>query len=233
MKKVSCVVLFSGGIDSTTALYWALKRYKTVFPLTFAYGQRHSVEIRLAARLARHLGLTQTVLKVDLSRVGGSALTDPSIPLPRFRLSKKTPAGPPKTYVPFRNGIFLAIAAAWAEVRGIGDVVCGFHVLDSPEYPDTRRAFVKAMARAINLGTRAAFGGPRIRLLAPFLDMGKADIIRRGIGLGADYSLSVSCYAGREIPCRTCSACRLRRDGWKAVGFEDPLVVRLRKEGKL
>ena len=233
MRKNSCVVLFSGGIDSTTALYWALERYKTVSPLTFDYGQRHRVEVRLAARLARSLGLVQTVLKVDLGQVGGSALTDLSISIPRSRKAVASPVGPPPTYVPFRNGIFLAIAAAWAEARGVGDLICGFHVLDSPEYPDTRRAFVKAMERAINLGTRASFGGPRMRLLAPFLEMNKADIIRQGLRLGADYSTSVSCYAGRETPCGTCSSCRLRRAGWRAVGRQDPLVTRLRKEGKL
>ncbi len=232
MSSKSCAVLFSGGIDSTTALYWAGKHFAAVFPLTFDYGQRHRVEIRLAARLLRRLKVPQTVLKVDLTQVGGSALTDRSIPLPRLVKSGTPPAGPPVTYVPFRNGIFLAIAAAWAEARGVGNIVCGFHVLDSPEYPDTRPEFVRAMERAIHLGTAAAFGAPKIRIQAPFVGMTKADIIRAGLALEADYSYSISCYAGAENPCGTCPSCRMRRRGWKEVGREDPLITRLRKEGK-
>jgi 7-cyano-7-deazaguanine synthase len=232
MGKAACVVLFSGGIDSTTALYWALDRYEEVFPLTFDYGQRHRVEIRLASRLARKLGLPRTVVKVDLNQVGGSALTDRSVPLPRFKSRSQLQTGPPATYVPFRNGIFLAVAAAWAEARGVRDLVCGFHVIDSPDYPDTRPEFVRAMERAINLGTAAAFGGPEMRIFAPFIGLRKADIIRTGLALGADYSYSVSCYAGREVPCRTCSSCLLRREAWKEAGREDPLLARLRKEGK-
>jgi 7-cyano-7-deazaguanine synthase len=229
----SCAVLFSGGIDSTTALYWARERYDQVHPLTFDYGQRHKIEVRLAGRLVRKLGLIRTLLKVDLNQVGGSALTDPGIPLPRFAVSARRPAGPPRTYVPFRNGIFLAVAAAWAEARGVHDLVTGFHVIDSPDYPDTRREFVRAMERAINLGTSAAFGRPKMRILAPFIGLAKSEIIRKGLALGADYSYSVSCYAGGEVPCRTCSSCRLRRAAWDEVGQEDPLVRRLRKEGKL
>jgi 7-cyano-7-deazaguanine synthase len=228
----TCAVLFSGGIDSTTALYWALERYDKVFPLTFDYGQRHRVKIRMAGRLVRKLGLTRTLLKVDLSQVGGSALTDPAIPVPRFKSTSRLPAGPPTTYVPFRNGIFLALAAAWAEARRVRDLVCGFHVIDSPDYPDTRRKFVRAMERAINLGTAAAFGGPKTRVLAPFLGLSKVEIIRRGLALRADYSTSVSCYAGWEVPCRTCSSCLLRDAAWKEVGRQDPLIARLRKEGR-
>jgi 7-cyano-7-deazaguanine synthase len=187
----------------------------------------------MARRLLRRLGLEPVTLRVDLTQVGGSALTDRSIPVPRFSPSRLTP---PATYVPFRNGVFLAIAAAWAEARGVRDLACGFHVLDSPEYPDTRREFVRAMERAINLGTAAAaFGGAgaRLRIHAPFIDMTKADIIRAGLRLGADYSYSVSCYAGGEIPCGVCSSCRLRARGWKEAGGEDQLLARLRKEGRI
>ncbi|MCX6571946.1 MAG: 7-cyano-7-deazaguanine synthase QueC [Candidatus Aminicenantes bacterium] len=228
----SCVVLFSGGLDSTTALAWALSRYDRVHALTFDYGQRHRVEVALARKAARKRGVAHTVLKVDLRQIGGSALTDPAIPLPRsVRPPKKAP-GPPATYVPFRNGIFLALAAAWAEARGVRDLVCGFHVADSPDYPDTTPRFVKAMERAIHEGTKAAFGGPKTRIIAPLLGLSKANIIRSGLALGADYSHSVSCYAGGERPCGTCSSCRLRARAWKALGREDPLLVRLRKEGQ-
>jgi 7-cyano-7-deazaguanine synthase len=228
----SCVVLFSGGLDSTTALVWALARYDRVHALTFDYGQRHRVEVALARKAARRLGVGHTVLKVDLRRIGGSALTDTTIPLPRSARPAKHPAGPPATYVPFRNGIFLALAAAWAEARGVRDLVCGFHVADSPDYPDTTPRFVRAMERAIREGTKAAVGGPKTRIIAPLLGLNKASIIRRGLSLGADYSYSVSCYAGGERPCGTCSSCRFRARAWEAVGRKDPLLARLRKEGK-
>lgn len=228
----SAVVLFSGGLDSTTALAWALDRYDNVRALTFDYGQRHRVEIALARKAARRAGVPHELLKVDLRPVGGSALTDLSIPLPRSpRQSAARRTGPPSTYVPFRNGIFLALAAAWAEARGVRDLVCGFHVADSPDYPDTTKDFVKAMEKAIRAGTKAAFGGPRPRIIAPLLGLSKTDIIRLGLRLGADYSYSVSCYAGAERPCGTCSSCRFRARAWKTVGREDPLLARLRKRG--
>ena len=228
----SCVVLFSGGIDSTTALCWALDRYDRVFPLTFDYGQRHRVEVRMAKRAARRLGLEPVVLKLDLRQVGGSALTDPAIPVPRPRGLGKLKAGPPPTYVPFRNGILLAVAAAWAEARGVTDLICGFNVLDSPNYPDTRREFIRAMEKAVNAGTRAACGGPAMRILAPFVGMRKSEIIRKGLALGADYSYSVSCYSGGEAPCGACSSCLLRARAWKEAGRKDPLVARLKKEDR-
>ena len=231
MSQESCAVLFSGGIDSTTALYWARRRFDPVFPLTFDYGQRHRVEIRLAARLLRRLKLPRTILDVDLTQVGGSALTDPAIPVPRSGKFGSQRPGPPSTYVPFRNGIFLAVAAAWAEPRGVRNLVCGFHVLDSPEYPDTRPEFVRAMERAINVGTSVAFGGPKIRIYAPFIGLSKAAIIRTGLALGADYAYAISCYAGGEKPCGRCPSCRMRSRAWASVGREDPLLTRLRKEG--
>jgi 7-cyano-7-deazaguanine synthase len=227
----SCVVLFSGGLDSTTTLAWALDRYDDVHALTFDYGQRHRVEIGLARKAARHLGVPQSVLKVDLRPIGGSALTNPAIPLPRSANVSGRRVGPPSTYVPFRNGIFLALAAAWAETRGIRDLVCGFHVADSPDYPDTTRDFVRAMEKAVQAGTKAAFGGPKAQIVTPLLGLDKPDIIRLGLRLGADFSYSVSCYAGAERPCETCASCRFRARAWKAVGREDPLLARLRKEG--
>jgi len=227
----SCVVLFSGGLDSTTALVWALDKYDDVRALTFDYGQRHRVEIALARKAASRLGVPHAVLNVDLRPIGGSALTDPAVPLPRPPRRPASRPGPPATYVPFRNGIFLALAAAWAEARGVGDLVCGFHVADSPDYPDTTKDFVKAMEKAIRAGTRASLGGPAPRILAPLLDLDKPDIIRLGLGFGADYSHAVSCYAGAERPCGVCSSCRFRAKAWKAVGREDPLIARLRKEG--
>lgn len=232
IKRPAALVLYSGGIDSTTALYWARNSYKQVQALSFDYGQRHRVELSLARRLARRLCIPHTMLKVNLRRVGGSALTDASIPLPKFRRPGDIGAGIPQTYVPFRNGIFLALAAAWAEARGFSDIVCGFNTVDSPHYPDTRGSFVRAMERAIDLGTGARPKGHPIKIITPLLRMKKSEIIRKGLSLGADYSYSISCYGGSEVPCQKCSSCVLRQRAWREVGTTDHLLVRLRKEGK-
>jgi len=229
-----CVVLFSGGLDSTTALVWAGRRYEDVSALTFDYGQRQRPEISAARKIARSLGLPHAVLKIDGRRIGGSALTDPGISLPRYsRVPRLRTASPPATYVPFRNGVFLALAAAWAEARGISELVCGFNVLDSPDYPDTRAAFVRAMERAINAGTKAAFGPPAMKIRAPFLGLKKSEIIKLGLSLGADYSRSVTCYSGGESPCGSCSSCRLRARAFQEAGIEDPLIQRLGRGGGL
>lgn len=226
------LVLFSGGIDSTTALYWAVRRFENVHALTFDYGQRHRVEIQLSKETTRNLGVLQSFFQVDLKAIGGSSLTDASLPLPEFETAEEISSGPPSTYVPFRNGIFLSLAAAFSEVKKIRNIVCGFHVIDSPNYPDTRQPFVEAMEEAINLGTRAAFGGERVRIYAPFVGIKKSDIIREGLFLGADYAYSISCYSGKEAPCLKCSSCLLRQKAWEEVGSKDPLLQRLEKEGK-
>jgi len=201
--------------------------------VSFDYGQRHRIELALARRLTRRLRVAHRTLKVDLRPIGGSALTDFSIELPRSRHAGKLASGIPVTYVPFRNGIFLALAAAWAEAKGMDDIICGFNTVDSPAYPDTGAAFVQGMQRAVDLGTGAASRGRRIRIVAPFILMKKSEIIRLGLSLGADYAFSVSCYGGREVPCRRCSSCRLRERAWEEAGTEDPLLARLRKEGKI
>jgi len=231
MKKTqSCAVLFSGGLDSTTVLYWALARFSPVYALTFDYGQRHRIEIQLARRAARRLEVSQVILKAGFSGIGGSALTDLSKSLPRFEDSMRK-ASPPATYVPFRNGVFLSLAAAWAEGHGVNNIACGFHAVDSPDYPDTKPEFVRAMEKAINEGTKAVFGGQRMKVLVPLIGMDKVGIIKTGLSLRADYSLSYSCYAGGRVPCGKCAACRLRTAAWKRIGQKDPYLVRLEKEG--
>jgi len=227
------IVLFSGGIDSTTALYWSRKHNKRTTALTFDYGQKNAVEIWAAQRITDSLEIPIKVLRVDLEQIGGSSLTDPSVSLHRYDHFTQIKAGLPTTYVPFRNGIFLAIAAAWAEARDITRIVCGFNVIDSPNYPDTRESFVKAMEKAINFGTSAAMGGKKVHILAPFLHKRKSAIIEEGLSLGVDYSYSISCYSGSEIPCQKCSSCLLRQKAWAEAGTNDPLLARLEKEGKL
>lgn len=227
------IVLFSGGIDSTTALYWSIRQDEHTTALTFDYGQRHAVEIRSAQRITTGLKIPHIILRVDLEQIGGSALTDKSVSVPQFDQVSHIEEGLPATYVPFRNGIFLALAAAWAETRNIAAIVCGFNVIDSPNYPDTREIFVKSMEKAINSGTGAAMRGKKIRILAPFLKLRKSEIITKGLEFGADYSHSISCYSGSEIPCQKCSSCLLRQRAWEDAGTKDPLIARLEKEGKL
>jgi 7-cyano-7-deazaguanine synthase len=227
------IVLFSGGIDSTTALYWALDRYDNIFALTFDYGQRNRIELDMARKIAQKLGVPQKILQVDLQQIGGSSLTDTKLALPQYERKEEIEKGASSTYVPFRNGIFLALAAARAEVDGIKEIVCGFNVIDSPNYPDTRKQFVQAMQEAINQGTTASSSPEKIQIIAPFLKMKKSDIIREGLSLSADYSFSISCYSGEEIPCQKCSSCVLRQKAWEEVGLQDPLIIRLEGEGKI
>jgi len=153
--------------------------------------------------------------------------------VPEFKKTEQIKEGLPATYVPFRNGIFISLAAALAETLDISHLVCGFNVIDSPSYPDTTESFVRAMKKAINEGTGARFKTEKFRIIAPFLSLKKSEIIRLGLSLGADYSYSVSCYAGGEIPCGQCSSCLLRARAWKEAGQEDHLLARLKKEGKI
>lgn len=227
------LVLFSGGIDSTTALHWALTRAEHVQALTFDYGQRHRIEIRMSRTICRRLKVPQRVFRVNLRQVGGSALTDASVPLTELDGVEQIGPEIPGSYVPFRNGVFLSLAAAWADSQGLDTLVCGFHVIDSPNYPDTRKPFVRAMERAINLGTRTGASGGKICVKTPFAGRRKSEIIRVGLSLGADYAYSVSCYAGGEIPCLRCSSCLLRQQAWAEAGEQDHLLRRLAKEGKL
>ena len=227
------LVLFSAGIDSTTALYWALATYDKVSALSFDYGQRHRIELVFSEKITRQLEISHQILKIDLRQIGGSSLTDSSLLIPSYRRKEEIGPGLPSTYVPFRNGIFIALAAAWSEVRQIREIVCGFNTIDSPHYPDTRIPFIRAMEEAVNQGTKAASGRAGLKIVAPFIRLKKSEIISKGLALGADYSYSISCYWGEEIPCQKCSSCLLRKKAWTEVGRRDHLLQRLRKEGRL
>jgi 7-cyano-7-deazaguanine synthase len=228
----SAVVLFSGGIDSTTALYWARAHAGKTSALTIDYGQRHRLEVAMSQKTAANIQVSQKIIHIDLRQLGGSALTDTNIPLPEYDHIEELADGVPATYVPFRNGILLSLAAAWADVISAEAVICGFNVIDSPNYPDTREAFVRAVEKAVNLGTRSSESGRNLQILAPFIKMSKARIIGEGLRLGADYSFSISCYAGGELPCGRCSSCLLRQKAWAEAGVEDHLIQRLTKEGR-
>ncbi len=216
----AAVVLVSGGLDSATVLAIARRRGFDCYALSFDYGQRHAIELESARRVAAALGAREhRVVRLDIGWMGGSALTDRSLPVPQ-----QPAAGIPLTYVPARNTVFLSIALGWAEVLGARDLFIGVNALDYSGYPDCRPAFIEAFERLANLATRAAVEGDSFRVEAPLIDRNKADIIRTGHQLGVDYALTVSCYdpdsTGRA--CGRCDSCRLRAAGFRAAGLPDP-----------
>jgi 7-cyano-7-deazaguanine synthase len=219
------VVLVSGGLDSATCLAIARAEGYDCYALSFAYGQRHEAEVSAAGRVARALGAAEhRVMQIDLGLFGGSALTDPGIPVPEAPTT-----GIPVTYVPARNTVFLSLALAWSEVLGAHDIFIGVNAVDYSGYPDCRPEFVQAFERMANLATRAGVEDAEpLRIRAPLIALSKAEIIRRGQALGVDYSLTVSCYqADREgRACGRCDSCRLRRDGFRAAGLADPTPYR-------
>jgi len=214
------VVLVSGGLDSATCLAIAREAQRECFALSFAYGQRHDAELLAAARVADSLGARQhRVMNIDLAAFGGSALTDSAIEVP-----ESAAVGIPVTYVPARNTVFLSLALAWAEVLEAGEIFIGVNAVDYSGYPDCRPEFIQAFESMANLATRAGVEGRALRVRAPLIDLSKAQIIRRGAALGVDYAQTVSCYQADEQGrgCGRCDACRLRREGFLAAGFEDP-----------
>lgn len=216
------VVLLSGGLDSATVLAIASDAGYACHALSVDYGQRHRAELAAAEEVARNLGAVEhRVMRLDLAAFGGSALTDPSIAVP---VDGVKPDVIPVTYVPARNTIFLSLALALAEVIGAQDLFFGANAVDYSGYPDCRPEFMRAFETLANLGTKAGVEGHAIRLHTPIIAMTKAEIIRRGLALGVDFSHTVSCYqsdaAGRA--CGVCDACRLRRDGFAAAGVPDP-----------
>ena len=214
------LVLLSGGLDSATTLAEAQEQQFACFAISFAYGQRHAVELEAAADIARRFAvLEHRVVSIDLAAFGGSALTDPSIAVPT------TPSdGIPITYVPARNTVFLSLALAWAEVLEVRDIFIGVNAVDYSGYPDCRQEFVAAFEVAANLGTKAGVQGDRIRIHTPLIALSKAQIIQRGLALGVDYAATVSCYQpnARGEGCGECESCRLRREGFIQAGVPDP-----------
>jgi 7-cyano-7-deazaguanine synthase len=214
------VVLLSGGLDSATVLAIARAEGFVCHALSFDYGQRHRAELAAAARIAQALGaIEHRTVKIDFAGIGGSALTDASIAVPRV-----PQAGIPITYVPARNTVFLAMALGWAEVLRSTDLHIGVNAVDYSGYPDCRPAFVDAFERLANVATKAGVEGARFRVHTPLIALSKADIIRRGAALGVDFSLTVSCYqaTSRGEACGVCDSCRLRRDGFRGAGLADP-----------
>jgi len=221
----AAVVLLSGGLDSATALAVARRDGFRCHALTIAYGQRHAAELEAARRVAAALGVVeQRVVRLDLRAFGGSALTA-DLPIPQDRSAEEMTGGIPITYVPARNTVFLSLALAWAEVLGSFDIFMGVNAIDYSGYPDCRPEFVEAFERLANLATRAGVEGRgHFRVHTPLINLSKADIIRRGVGLGVDFHLTHSCYdpAPDGAACGRCDSCQLRRDGFRAAGVPDP-----------
>jgi 7-cyano-7-deazaguanine synthase len=217
------VVLLSGGLDSATTLAIALDEGFDCHALSVAYGQRHGAELIAAAKVAADLGAREhRVLTIDLAQFGGSALTDTRLAVP----TEGVQPGIPITYVPARNTIMLSLALAWAEVLGAKDIWVGVNAVDYSGYPDCRPEFIQAFESMANLATRAAVEGARLTVHAPLISLSKADIIRRGMALGVNYELTVSCYQADEAgrACGRCDSCRLRRAGFETAGIPDPTV---------
>ena len=222
---MKAVPLLSGGLDSCTAGAIARADGYELYALTVSYGQVHASEVEAARQVARALGARRHLeLDVPLSKIGGSALVgDGAIPKDRALDA----AGIPSTYVPARNTVFLSLAMAWAEVVGAEAIVIGVNALDYSGYPDCRPEYLRAFERLAALATKAGVEGRPLRILAPLLELSKADIIRRGLSLGVDYGLTRSCYdptpEGR--PCGRCDSCRLRARGFQEAGALDPVLA--------
>lgn len=223
------VVLLSGGLDSATCLAIARDMGFETYALSVAYGQRHAAELTASARVAQALGAKEHRLaRVNLGQFGGSALTDPGIAVPE----NEDNGGIPVTYVPARNTVMLSIAMAWAEVLGAQDIFVGVNAVDYSGYPDCRPEFIQAFETMANLATKAGVEGARLHIHAPLIQLSKADIIRRGVALGVDYGITVTCYQADDDgrACGRCEACRLRATGFEAAGIPDPTPYQLRTD---
>jgi len=223
MKRA--VVLLSGGIDSTTAMAVAKAEGFDLYALSFRYGQRHAVELEAAKTVAALLGVKEhLVMDIRLDRIGGSALTS-EIVVPKDRNEHEIGRGIPATYVPARNTIFLSVALAWAEVLQAEDIFIGVNILDYSGYPDCRTEYIDAFERMANLATRAGVEGrARIEIHTPLIAMTKAEIIKKGLDLGVDYSITHSCYdpSSGGLACGRCDSCLLRIKGFRDAGVQDP-----------
>src|SRR5262245_54649036 len=221
MSAARAVVLLSGGLDSATVLAIARHEGLHCHALSVDYGQRHRAELQAAANVARALGaIEHRTLRIDLGGIGGSALTDANIAVP-----ESPQVGIPVTYVPARNTVMLSFALGWAEVLGASRIFIGVNAVDYSGYPDCRPAFIAAFRPVANLATKAAVEGTlAFKVVTPLIDLTKAQIIRRGLDLGVDFSLTVSCYQADDDgrACGSCDACRLRRDGFRAAAVADP-----------
>ena len=219
MANKKALILYSGGLDSTTVLHHAISKGYDCTALTIDYNQRHSYEIQSSQKYLKKENIDGLIFEIDLSQIGGSALTDSGIKVPVEHQD-----GIPITYVPARNTIFLSIASAYAEKLMIPEIFIGVNQIDYSGYPDCRPEFVDSFQKTIKLGTKVGVSGDSIFISAPLINMTKAEIIRYGIELGIDYSRTVSCYQvdseGRA--CGVCDSCKFRKEGFELAGIKDP-----------
>ena len=219
MQK-KAIILLSGGMDSVTVLAQVKQQGYLCYALSFDYGQRHNAELNAAKKIAHHYQVAEhKIIKLGLGSIGGSALTDEHIDVP------KTPQeGIPVTYVPARNTIFLSFALGWAEVLKVHDIFIGVNAVDYSGYPDCRPEFIEAFQNLANLATKAGVEGEKTTIHTPLIALSKADIIKQGLELGVDYQYTVSCYSADKDgrACGSCDACRLRAIGFKNLAVEDP-----------
>jgi 7-cyano-7-deazaguanine synthase len=228
MAAKAAVVLVSGGMDSAVALALARTEGFATYALSFRYGQRHAIEVEAAGRVAAHLGAARHVIvPIDLRVFGGSALTA-DLDVPKDRPLEEIGHGIPVTYVPARNTIFLSFALGWAEVLGARDLFIGVNAYDYSGYPDCRPEFVAAFERLANLATKAGVEGDRFTIHTPLIRLTKAEIVRRGLELGVDFSLTSSCYdpSADGTACGRCDACLLRLKGFREAGAADAIRYR-------
>lgn len=217
---MKAVILLSGGLDSATALAMAKDQGYECYALSYNYGQRHAAELDAAAKVASAFNVVEhKTIELDLTQIGGSALTDNNIDIPESPTD-----GIPVTYVPARNTIFLSYALAWAEVLDINNIFIGVNAVDYSGYPDCRPAYIKAFENMANLATKAGVEGTKLTIHTPLIDLSKAEIIQQGNKLDVDYALTISCYQVNEHgqACGVCDSCRFRKEGFENAGIPDP-----------
>lgn len=221
-KKGIAVVLLSGGLDSTTALYWAKREYSSVVALSIRYGQRHVKELSAARAVARAAKVRIHEVSLSLPWLGGSSLTNSSLRIPDMPLKKIGRGGIPSTYVPGRNTIFLSLAVSLADAVGAEAIVIGANALDYSGYPDCRPPFIDAFGVVAKRGTKRGSEGKPLRISAPLLRLDKKGVVKLAARVGAPLRLTWSCYAGKARPCGTCDSCKLRAKGFREAGVMDP-----------
>lgn len=219
------VLLLSGGLDSSTVLAIAQADGYDIYALSFRYGQRHDHELYCATEIAKKAGVRHVILDLDLSKFGGSALTD-DIEVPKDRDEAAMSGDIPVTYVPARNTVFLSCGLSWAEALGTGEIFIGVNALDYSGYPDCRPEYISAFQTMANLATKGGVEGTLpVTIHTPLIDWTKAQIIQKGMDLGVDYGLTISCYDPYEngVACGHCDACQLRLKGFSDAGLSDPV----------
>jgi 7-cyano-7-deazaguanine synthase len=221
-KKGIAVVLLSGGLDSTTALYWAKSEYSSVVALSIRYGQRHVKELTAARAVARAAKIQLSEVSLTLPWLKGSSLTNASLRIPNMPLKRIGQGGIPSTYVPGRNTIFLSLAVSLADSVGASAIVIGANALDYSGYPDCRPPFIKAFGVVAERGTKRGSEGKPLKIAAPLLRLDKKGVVRLAQKVGAPLHLTWSCYAGKSRQCGVCDSCKLRDKGFREAGLEDP-----------